>query len=511
VTRNILRCNTPQSRTVRERLEKAAPSPSRSGFTVPRRDVAAQIDQTPLARRRSPERCGFHRGVFVAALGDGRASWFVEEHELLRTIGPIIACPEAPFSPRLARRFEHAPDLSLVYRHWLRCAAATGDGLLVPMGFEFAAAEDMDDRQTANAFATNGAARNLDMTAAIREANALSEQLKKRGIAGEMRTLTDPAAPVTVLLRADAPDVRQARNPIVVVINPDWKREHPLPVSLDPLPPAAGASLAAKETIAAEEDSSAVLARGEARVLRAHVTEPVKSRRAEVRPTKLAAASRIVIDNVVPSVEGGRFAAKAVVGEAVTIAADVFIDGQDLLAVEVLWRAADEKEWRHEPMRLLGNDRWQTAILPDRIGRHEFAVEAWVDRYGSLCRDVEVKRAAGADVAVEIAEARHLLEQARERTQDDAGSVIAAALNWLRDIRHEGLFPPASFRQHAGHQSVLPSDVGAPGLPHSRRASGDTLRPVGDVFGVRAVRGGGFARPRGISGLREVRNSRPLP
>jgi len=36
---------------------------------------------------------------------DGRASWFVEEHELLRTIGSIIACPEAPFGPRLARRF----------------------------------------------------------------------------------------------------------------------------------------------------------------------------------------------------------------------------------------------------------------------------------------------------------------------------------------------------------------------------------------------------------------------
>ena len=41
---------------------------------------------------------------------DGRASWFVEEHELLRTIGSVIACPEAPFGTRLARRFEDAPD-----------------------------------------------------------------------------------------------------------------------------------------------------------------------------------------------------------------------------------------------------------------------------------------------------------------------------------------------------------------------------------------------------------------
>jgi starch synthase (maltosyl-transferring) len=365
---------------------------------------------------------------------DGRASWFVEEHELLRTIGSVIACPEAPFGTRLARRFGDAPDQAQVYRHWLRCAVATGDGLMVPMGFEFAVSEDMDDRQTVNAgFAPIGAARNLDVTAEIGEANALSEQLSGLGIAGEMRTLTDPAAPVTVLLRSDAPDVRQARSPIVVMINPDWQREHPLPVSLDPLPAAAGASLAAEETIAADHESSASLVGGEVRILRARPTEPIKSRRADLRPAKLAAAPRIVIDSVVPSVEGGRFAAKCVIGEPVTIAADVFIDGHDLLVVEVLWRAADQKEWRREAMRLLGNDRWQAAILPHRIGRHEFTIEAWVDRYGTLCRDVEIKRPAGGDVAVEIAEARHLLEQAKERTQDDAGNVISAALTWLRD------------------------------------------------------------------------------
>jgi hypothetical protein len=128
---------------------------------------------------------------------------------------------------------------------------------------------------------------------------------------------------------------------------------------------AAGANLTAAEAIAADHDASAVLGAGEIRVLRARCTEPVKSRRADLRPTNLAAAPRIVIDNVVPSVEGGRFAAKCVIGEAVAVAADVFIDGHDLLVVEVLWRAGDEKEWRRKPMQLLGNDRWQAAILPE--------------------------------------------------------------------------------------------------------------------------------------------------
>ncbi len=44
---------------------------------------------------------------------DGRAGWFVDEHELLRGIGSVIACAEAPFGPRLAKRFQ-SRDQSVV-------------------------------------------------------------------------------------------------------------------------------------------------------------------------------------------------------------------------------------------------------------------------------------------------------------------------------------------------------------------------------------------------------------
>ena len=40
---------------------------------------------------------GFDAAFSSLPWWDGRASWFVEEHELLRGIGSIIACPEAPF------------------------------------------------------------------------------------------------------------------------------------------------------------------------------------------------------------------------------------------------------------------------------------------------------------------------------------------------------------------------------------------------------------------------------
>src|SRR5262249_27796407 len=105
---------------------------------------------------------------------DGRASWFVEESERLRRVAPIIACPEAPFGPRLAARIDPDGDVHGAYRHALRRAAATGDGLLVPMGFEYASARAMDSRHSTPAdFSEAEAAHAFDLTADIRAANAL--------------------------------------------------------------------------------------------------------------------------------------------------------------------------------------------------------------------------------------------------------------------------------------------------------------------------------------------------
>jgi starch synthase (maltosyl-transferring) len=368
---------------------------------------------------------------------DGRADWFVEEHELLRGLGSVIACAEAPFGPRLAKRFEGESNLSPLYRHVLRRAAVTGDGLMVPMGFEFASSEDLNDRPPAsNGFVLRQDGSNIDLSAEVKEANVLSDRLAAFG-GGEWRTLGGPEDHTTVLLRSGTPDMRGASASIVVMINPDLRHEQKVPISLDPLPPAAGGSLSALEVVSADPESGEMLAAGEIRVLRARRNDPILTRRPDVRAQALAAAARIVIDNVAPSVDGGRFAAKRVVGEAVIIEADVFTDGHDVIVVELLWRAADSEAWQREAMRHLGNDRWRATILPNRLGRYEFTVEAWIDKYGTLCRDLEIKRAANADIKLEAEEARQLLMSIQARTEDGASNVVSSALEWLRDTSAE--------------------------------------------------------------------------
>jgi starch synthase (maltosyl-transferring) len=123
---------------------------------------------------------------------------------------------------------------------------------------------------------------------------------------------------------------------------------------------------------------------------------------------------------------------KRVIGQTVTVEANVFTDGHEILAAELLWKAADDKDWTHIPLAQLPNDRWQAAFAPTRIGRHLFTVEAWRDDFATLCHDIEVKHQAGVDIGLELIEARQYLEQARGTSVPCSTSALDKAIGALQ-------------------------------------------------------------------------------
>jgi starch synthase (maltosyl-transferring) len=377
---------------------------------------------------------GFDAAFSSVAWWDGRAGWLVEEYELLRGVGAVIGCPMAPYGPRVTGDPRDAPIGGDKLRHLLNRAAVTSSGLMIPMGVEYGQTADVDRRGRAREemhFETSKA----ECAPLIREALTLTANLASLG--GEMRQLAAADRSVFVLLRSDAFNARDAKSAAVVLINGNLQHEEPLPIRLDPLPPTAGSAAALHEAIAADRDCRAPLGPGEVRVLDVCWAAPVRPRRSAPRAAKAATLPRIAIENVQPSVDGGHFAAKCVAGETVSVGADVFSDGHDVIAAELLWRAGDEQEWHRIEMQLLGNDRWQAGFVPARIGRYLFTIEAWRDRYGTLCRDLEVKHRAGADVAVEIAEGRQFLERAKEGALGGQDRIIASALHALCNVPPE--------------------------------------------------------------------------
>ena len=116
------------------------------------------------------------------------------------------------------------------------------------------------------------------------------------------------------------------------------------------------------------------------------------------------AAERITIADVTPSVDCGRWPAKACVGDTVEVTATIVRDGHEPLRAVVRHRRPRGR-WREEPLVALGNDRYRGAFAVDAIGRHRFEIEAWVDRHAGWLDEHDRKVAAGqADLAGELAE-----------------------------------------------------------------------------------------------------------
>jgi starch synthase (maltosyl-transferring) len=123
-------------------------------------------------------------------------------------------------------------------------------------------------------------------------------------------------------------------------------------------------------------------------------------------------AKRVAIENVAPAVDGGLWPAKRVQGETVDVFADIFSDGHEALAADLLWRAGDGP-WSRAPMRHIENDCWTGAFAPRDIGAHTFAIEAWRDPFASWAADVDAKLRAQQNVELETAEGARLVRAAQ--------------------------------------------------------------------------------------------------
>ncbi len=133
--------------------------------------------------------------------------------------------------------------------------------------------------------------------------------------------------------------------------------------------------------------------------------------------------SRVVIDAVFPSVDGGRYPAKAASGDTVTVRAHLFADGHDAVRAVVRYRAAGESQWREAPLNDVGNDEWTGAFVAGPPGQMEFTVQAWIDRFGSWRADLQKRLDAGWDVAAELIEGRRPASaiRAQIRSRDSRG------------------------------------------------------------------------------------------
>jgi starch synthase (maltosyl-transferring) len=97
---------------------------------------------------------------------------------------------------------------------------------------------------------------------------------------------------------------------------------------------------------------------------------------------------RVVIEEVQPQVDCGRYPAKRTIGDVVTVTAAVFGDGHDHVAGHLLYRHASEDTWKTSPLIPLTNDLWSASFTLDRLGEWVFTLEAWIDHFDTWRDDL---------------------------------------------------------------------------------------------------------------------------
>lgn len=135
---------------------------------------------------------------------------------------------------------------------------------------------------------------------------------------------------------------------------------------------------------------------------------------------------RIPIGRLTPEVDGGRFPAKAFLGEVIPFGASVFREGHDVVGAQLVLKSPSGKKHRKNLRETFsGSDFFETRFKMDEIGRWSFHIEGYGDDFLTWLHNAQVKIAAGQDQDLMILEGLVLLKRAAGEKSRSSKAVAA--------------------------------------------------------------------------------------
>src|SRR3954451_19281731 len=171
----------------------------------------------------------------------------------------------------------------------------------------------------------------------------------------------------------------------------------------------------------------------------------------------IAGGGAFHIEDVYPTIDGGRFPVKRIVGERIEVWADIYRDGHDIIAAALIWRREGDRDWQRTPMTQHSNDRWGGSFVPDQIGRHVYAIEAWTDEFATWRHGFELKQKAGADLSLDAIEGAGMLTKAQAGGKEASAVILRQCEDYLQTGEVAPLLTPEL--KEAMAESQLRSDL----------------------------------------------------
>jgi starch synthase (maltosyl-transferring) len=141
----------------------------------------------------------------------------------------------------------------------------------------------------------------------------------------------------------------------------------------------------------------------------------------------------IVIENVYPELDSGRFPVKREVGDVFEVWADIFKEGHDVLCARLKYRRKRDKKWRETDMELMDNDRWHGSFMLEENTRYIYTIEAFANVFESWKRNLLARSQAGEDISAELPDGQRIVTELASRASGNEDMMVETILKDLRE------------------------------------------------------------------------------
>jgi starch synthase (maltosyl-transferring) len=125
------------------------------------------------------------------------------------------------------------------------------------------------------------------------------------------------------------------------------------------------------------------------------------------------------------------------VGETVVVEASVFADGHDQVACQLLYWQENDKVEHSLPMKPIGNDRWRGEFPVLHVGRYEYTVGGWIDRFKTWHGDLIKRMDAGQNVQIDFLIGAQIIQDVALRATGDDADLLRRSMRRLREEKDE--------------------------------------------------------------------------
>ncbi|MGF1657324.1 MAG: maltotransferase domain-containing protein [Verrucomicrobiales bacterium] len=146
----------------------------------------------------------------------------------------------------------------------------------------------------------------------------------------------------------------------------------------------------------------------------------------------------LVIQHISPWQDLENHAVKRIPGQPLSVSADIFKDGHDLLSAALRWRRRGSERTWESPMLQGESERWSGYMACQDVGKYEVSVVAWPDEFSSWRYEMRRKLAAGLnDLSTEHEAGRLLIKKTAANCSDaiERPFLESTAETWAKAAR----------------------------------------------------------------------------